>query len=140
MRTVGDCSKCPDGLGHSGKTAEEKNMENKKIGEYLNSGVEYLKALDFEYGETRTYSFHDVEEVDFEDGPKAMLVLADVSTGVENGFVLNTTNLNFLIESGYSDFGQLNDKKITIKKEEREFEGKKIGKRKNVGLFIIKVE
>ena len=41
---------------------------------------------------------------------------------------------------GFEEFEELFGKTLTVKKEERIFEGKKYGKRKNIGLFIMKVE
>jgi len=115
-------------------------MEKKNgIGKYLNSGVAFLKALDFEIGEERKYKVIDEEDRDFEDGVKPMLILKGLNEE-QVGLVLNRTNLDFLLKEGFKEFDELFGKTLTVKKEERIFEGKKYGKRKNVGLFIMKVE
>jgi hypothetical protein len=122
----------------------EKKMESEKkkngIGKYLNSGVAFLKALDFEINETRKYEVTGKEDRDFdEDGVKPMLILKGLDEE-QVGLVLNRTNLDFLLKEGFEEFEELFGKTLTVKKEERIFEGKKYGKRKNIGLFIVKVE
>ena len=119
---------------------ESEKKSRKDIEKYLSSGVEYLKALDFEIGEERKYEVLGEEDVQFdeEDPVKAMLILKGIDLE-KHGLVLNRTNLNFLKDKGYVDFDELERKTLTLKKEERLFEGK-FGKRKNTGLFVTKVE
>lgn len=120
----------------------EMKMESEKrkgIEDYLNSGVEFLKALDFEIGEERKYKVVSKEDKNFgENGIKPMLVLEGIE-GLEVGFVLNRTNLVFLWDEGFKEFEELFGKTITVKKEERLFETSS-GKRKNAGLFIVGIK
>lgn len=118
---------------------ETKTENRTEIGNYLNSGVEYLKAMDYEIGEERKYKVIRQEDIDFGDGTKALLILKGLE-GDETGLVLNRTNLDYLKSLNFTTFEELYGKHITVKKEERVFEGKQFGKRKNVGLFIVKVE
>ena len=119
------------------KMENEKQKNGKGIEDYLSSGVPFLKALDFEINESRKYEVTGKEDREF-DKLKPMLIVKGLN-GEECGFVLNRTNLDFLIEEGYKDFEELYGKTVTLKKEERLFEGK-FGKRKNIGLFLVKVE
>ena len=117
---------------------ENEKKNGKGIEDYLNSGVAFLKALDFEINESRKYEVTGKEDREFDKGIKPMLIVKGLDEE-EHGFVLNRTNLDFLIEKGYHNFEELYGKTVTIKKEERFFEGK-FGKRKNIGLFLTKVE
>ena len=119
----------------------EMKMESEKrkgIEDYLNSGVEFLRASDWEFGEERKYKVISEEDRNFEDGIKPMLILKGLEDQ-EVGMVLNRTNLGFLKDEGFKTFDELFGKSITVKREERLFETKS-GKRKNIGLFIVGIK
>ena len=130
---------CQPKTGKIGENKMENTEQKKGIGDYLNSGVDYLKAMDFEIGEERKYKVIRQQDVDFGEGAKALLVLQGLEGG-ETGLVLNRTNLDYLKSQNFETFEELYGKHITIRKEERVFEGKQFGKRENVGLFIVKVQ
>ena len=118
----------------------ESEKQKKGIESDLNTGDAFLKALDFEIREERKYEVLGQEEVQFdeEDPVKAVLILKGIDAE-KHRLVLNRTNLNFLKDEGYVDFGELFGKTITVRKEERLFDTK-LGKRKNIGLFIVGIK
>ena len=119
------------------KMESEKKTET-EIGSFLKTGVDYLKALDFEIGSETKYKVKGSDTVNFGEGDKLLLLLTGIE-GEETGLVLNRSNIEFLKTEGYIYPRELIGKTLTIRKEERVFTGK-FGKRKNIGLFIIKVQ
>ena len=119
------------------KMESEKKMET-EIGSFLETGVDYLKALDFEIGSETKYKVKGSDTVNFGEGDKLLLLLTGIE-GEETSLVLNRSNIVFLKTEGYIYPRELIGKTITIRKEERVFTGK-FGKMKNIGLFIIKVQ
>ena len=81
------------------KMESEKKTET-EIGSFLKTGVDYLKALDFEIGSETKYKVKGSDTVNFGEGDKLLLLLTGIE-GEETGLVLNRSNIEFLKTEGY---------------------------------------
>ena len=127
-------------------------MENKKteIGNYLGNGgdrIAYLRASDFKLGDEMRYRVVSYEEIDFGKDEhhkiKMMLILSEFAGEGEVGLVLNRTNLEFLVDQGYSSFDDILGKILTVKKQAQEVTYNQKGEQvttETIGLFITSLE
>jgi hypothetical protein len=113
----------------NGIKKEIRKKKNVGFKEFSNS-KSFIGLKDFKENGNKSFVVNDFTTVDFKGDEKIVL---DFESG--ESLALNQTNLDFLINAGFSTPAELKNKTITMVREIR-----KIGIQNMEGIFIIKVE